>query len=75
MLLLERLSPGERAVFVLKDGFDLTFVEIGEMIDEKPATCRQRYRRAARSGPQRAAENATRIRPIDCLVTDLPSEA
>ncbi|MGD8832546.1 MAG: sigma factor, partial [Pseudomonadales bacterium] len=33
MLMLERLSPAERAVFVLRDGFDLGFADIGAMLD------------------------------------------
>ncbi|MGD8418412.1 MAG: sigma-70 family RNA polymerase sigma factor [Pseudomonadales bacterium] len=46
MLMLERLSPAERAVFVLRDGFDLGFADIGAMLDASAAACRQRYRRA-----------------------------
>ena len=46
LLMLERLSASERAVFVLREGFDLSFDEIGEMLDVKPATARQRLRRA-----------------------------
>lgn len=46
MLMLERLSPVERAVFVLREGFDLGFDDIGAMLDSTPASCRQRYRRA-----------------------------
>jgi RNA polymerase sigma-70 factor (ECF subfamily) len=46
MLMLERLSPVERAVFVLREGFDLGFDDIGVMLDSTAASCRQRYRRA-----------------------------
>lgn len=46
MLMLERLSPAERAVFVLREGFDLGFDDIGAMLDSTAASCRQRYRRA-----------------------------
>jgi RNA polymerase sigma-70 factor (ECF subfamily) len=46
VLMLERLSPVERVVFVLREGFDYTFDEIGELIGAKASACRQRYRRA-----------------------------
>ncbi len=46
MLMLDRLNPTERAVFVLREGFDLPFDDIGAMLDSSAASCRQRYRRA-----------------------------
>ena len=46
VLMLERLSPLERAVFVLREGFDLSFDDIGTALDASAASCRQRYRRA-----------------------------
>ncbi len=46
VLMLERLSPVERAVFVLREGFDLSFDDIGTALDASAASCRQRYRRA-----------------------------
>ncbi len=46
VLMLERLSPVERAVFVLREGFDLSFADIGAALDASAASCRQRYRRA-----------------------------
>jgi len=46
VLMLERLSPAERVVFVLREGFDYSFEEIGECIGANAAACRQRYRRA-----------------------------
>ncbi len=44
--MLERLSPAERAVFVLREGFDLGFEDIGAVLASTAASCRQRYRRA-----------------------------
>jgi RNA polymerase sigma-70 factor (ECF subfamily) len=41
MLALERLSPLERAAFLLHDVFGLGFEEIAETIQRDPATCRQ----------------------------------
>jgi len=41
MLALERLSPLERAAFLLHDVFGVSFDEIAETIGREPATCRQ----------------------------------
>ncbi|MEZ0373010.1 MAG: RNA polymerase sigma-70 factor [Candidatus Sericytochromatia bacterium] len=46
LLLLERLSPLERAVFLLRVVFDYEYAEIGELVDENPAYCRQLVHRA-----------------------------
>jgi len=46
MLLLERLSPLERAVFVLRQGFDLSYQDIASSVDQSAAYCRQLYQRA-----------------------------
>lgn len=46
MLALERLSPLERAAFLLHDVFGASFDEIAETIGRDPATCRQLASRA-----------------------------
>lgn len=46
MLALERLSPLERAAFLLHDVFGLSFDEIGLTIGREPPTCRQLAKRA-----------------------------
>jgi len=46
ILMLERLGPLERAVFVLREGFDLSFEDIAGLVETTSANCRQRYRRA-----------------------------
>ena len=46
MLALERLSPLERAAFLLHDVFGLGFGEIAETIGREPAACRQLAARA-----------------------------
>ena len=46
MLVLERLSPLERAAFLLHDVFDLGFDEIARIIEREPAACRQLASRA-----------------------------
>jgi RNA polymerase sigma-70 factor, ECF subfamily len=48
LVLLERLTPDERAVFVLREAFDMPFAEIGEIIGASPDACRQRLSRARR---------------------------
>lgn len=46
MLLLERLSPLERAAFLLHDVFDLDFAAIAEALGRSEAACRQLAARA-----------------------------
>jgi len=46
MLALERLSPLERAAFLLHDVFGVSFDEIAETVDRDPAACRQLASRA-----------------------------
>jgi RNA polymerase sigma-70 factor (ECF subfamily) len=46
MLVLETLTPTERAVFVLREVFDLGYDEIAEAVDKSPAAIRQIAHRA-----------------------------
>jgi RNA polymerase sigma-70 factor (TIGR02957 family) len=46
LVLLESLTPQERAVFVLREAFDYEYAEIADMLDLTPANCRQLYHRA-----------------------------
>lgn len=46
LVLLEKLSPVERAVFLLREVFDYDYVEIAELVDKSEANCRQIARRA-----------------------------
>ncbi|MHA6619829.1 RNA polymerase sigma-70 factor [Pseudonocardia sp. DLS-67] len=46
LLVLETLAPTERAVFVLRDVFDLGYDEIAEAVDKNPAAVRQIAHRA-----------------------------
>ncbi len=46
MMALERLSPLERAAFLLHDVFDVGFAEIAETIGRDEAACRQLAKRA-----------------------------
>lgn len=59
LLALERLSPSERAAFLLHDVFDAPFTEIGAALGKSEAACRQlaaRARKAIRD--ERAASPA-----------------
>ncbi|WP_374774967.1 RNA polymerase sigma factor SigJ [Streptomyces sp. NBC_01310] len=46
LVLLERLSPGERAVYVLREAFDYPHREIAEILDITEAASQQTYHRA-----------------------------
>jgi RNA polymerase sigma-70 factor (ECF subfamily) len=48
LLLLERLTPEERAVLVLREAFGYGFEEIGAVLDKRPDACRQLLSRARR---------------------------
>lgn len=59
LVLLERLTPTERAVYVLREAFAYGHREIAETLDLTEANCRQLYRRAV----QRVGEERTRFEP------------
>ncbi len=46
LVLLESLSPVERAVFLLREVFDYSYAEIAAIVGKSEANCRQYYRRA-----------------------------
>ena len=46
LVLLESLSPIERAIFLLREVFDYSYAEISEIVDKSEANCRQYYHRA-----------------------------
>lgn len=48
LVLLERLTPEERAVLVLREAFGYGFEEIGTVLDKRPDACRQLLSRARR---------------------------
>jgi RNA polymerase sigma-70 factor (ECF subfamily) len=53
LVLLESLSPVERAVFVLREAFDFGYDEIAEIVDKSEANCRQLAARARRHVDER----------------------
>src|SRR3954454_1633515 len=56
LVLLERLAPVERAVFVLRESFDFEFAEIAAIVERSEDNCRQILSRARR----RVAEDKPR---------------
>jgi RNA polymerase sigma-70 factor (ECF subfamily) len=46
LVLLETLTPTERAVFILREGFDCEFSEIAGIVEKSEANCRQILTRA-----------------------------
>ncbi|HEX5594564.1 MAG TPA: RNA polymerase sigma-70 factor [Micromonosporaceae bacterium] len=57
--MMERLSPPERAVFVLRNAFNLPYEHIAEIVGASVVGCRQLHSRAAR----RIADGRDRFRP------------
>ncbi|WP_328882936.1 RNA polymerase sigma-70 factor [Streptomyces sp. NBC_00299] len=57
LVLLERLTPTERAVYVLREAFAYGHREIAEVLELTEANCRQLYRRAV----QRVGEERSRF--------------
>jgi RNA polymerase sigma-70 factor, ECF subfamily len=72
MLALERLSPLERAAFLLHDVFDRPFSEVADTLDRTEAACRQlaaRARRAVRDerpGPAASPDSHARLMAAFC---------
>ncbi len=61
LTLLEQLSPEQRAVYVLREGFGLPFEEIGVHTGRTAAACRQLYRRAQRALPGHPLPATSRV--------------
>jgi RNA polymerase sigma-70 factor (ECF subfamily) len=67
LVLLERLSPVERAVFLLRDVFDFGFDEIAAIVDKSEDNCRQiavRARRRVQDGKPRFEASSQRRREL-----------
>src|SRR4029079_8773108 len=76
-LMLDRLSPLERAAFLLHDVFDFSFSEVGTALERSEAACRQlasRARARVRAArPRGATAPLARSGPIDAKHTQLMS--
>ena len=68
--LLERLSPEERAAFVLREAFDRSFAEIADTLGKTEAACRQLLSRARKrldNKEPRRTERVSRQIAEQCL--------
>ncbi|MEU7590320.1 RNA polymerase sigma factor SigJ [Micromonospora sp. NPDC049230] len=69
---LERLTPPERAVYVLHTAFDLPYAEIAEILDRSVDDCRQLHHRASTRVHQEqrrfTASRAERERLLDAFL-------
>ncbi len=64
MTMLERLTPLERAAYLLHDLFDVTFGEIADVLERTPSACRKlasRARRNIKDGPQKYQASASEL--------------
>ncbi|HMO95932.1 MAG TPA: RNA polymerase sigma-70 factor [Tepidiformaceae bacterium] len=59
LMMLERLGPIERAVFLLREVFDYDYAEIAPVVERSEAACRQAFRRAR----EHVAEERRRFHP------------
>jgi RNA polymerase sigma-70 factor (ECF subfamily) len=65
LVVLERLSPAERATFVLHDAFQMPFDAIGSILGRSPAACRQLASRARRRMESEGAPARFDVDPAD----------
>jgi RNA polymerase sigma-70 factor (TIGR02957 family) len=68
LLVLETLSPTERAVFVLREVFDLPYDEIAVAMDKSPAAVRQVAHRARQHVDARRPRSAVTTRERDEVI-------
>ncbi len=68
LVVLDRLAPAERVAFVLHDLFDLSFEEVGRVVERSPAAARQlasRARRRVRGGDEGEGPGEGEAAPAD----------
>jgi len=74
LIVLERMSPAERVVFVLHDVFEFPFEKIAPMVKRSPAACRQLASRARRqineeaAAPRFAIDPTVQRRVVDAFI-------
>jgi RNA polymerase sigma-70 factor (ECF subfamily) len=73
LLALERLSPLERAAFLLHDVFDMDYAAVGDAIEHSEAACRQLASRARehvrQDRPRYAANDGEARKLVEAFVT------
>ena len=67
LVLLENLSPAERAVFLLRDVFEYGYPEIAQVVDKSESNCRQTLHRAR----QKLAERPRRFEATSGQIASL----
>jgi RNA polymerase sigma-70 factor (ECF subfamily) len=65
LIVLERLSPAERAAFVLHDIFQFSFEAVAEIVGRSPAACRQLASRARRHVQEETSPARFDVDPAD----------
>ena len=65
LIVLERLTPAERVVFVLHDVFEFSFEEVAPMVERTPAACRQLGSRARRRITGEKAQLHMNVDPLE----------
>jgi RNA polymerase sigma-70 factor, ECF subfamily len=65
LVVLERMSPAERVVFVLHDVFDFPFEKIAPMVGRTVAACRQLASRARKRVDEEAGAGRFTIDPVE----------
>lgn len=68
LLMLERLTPKERAAYLLHDIFDVSYAEIAETLDNQESTCRKLVSRAKANIDQARTRHATPLERQDELL-------
>lgn len=69
LVLMERLTPVERAVVVLREAFDYDYHEIAEVVEKSTAACRQVFHRAKQHLGERPASDPAAEVDVSTLVT------
>jgi RNA polymerase sigma-70 factor (TIGR02957 family) len=71
LLLLENLTPTQRAAYILREAFDYPYEEIGEIIGQSPENSRQlvsRARKLIATGKRNRVERSEHRRLVDAFV-------
>ena len=71
LVLLERLSPTERAAFVLREAFDYSYKDIAEVLHIEEANARQlvtRARQHVADGRRASVSNAEQVRLVKAFI-------
>ena len=65
LVVLERLSPAERAAFVLHDVFKFAFEDVGRIVGRSPEACRQLASRARRHIAEQTGPARFEVDPVE----------